>query len=236
MNLILIHDADFISADRLQLRDPRRVRHLRKVLHARPGDMLRMGKLNGLCGQAELLSLDRNAAELRVTLDTPPPEPSPHRLVLALPRPPALRRILRAVTSMGLKRIALIGSGRVEGSFWQSSQVTPPRIHEQLELGLEQARDTLLPEVVLERRFSRFAREQLPEWLRDSRGLVGHPAGSRPCPRDVTDAITVVIGPEGGWLDAELAQLAAAGVEPVTLGDRPLSVETAVVALLSRLG
>ncbi len=50
--------------------------------------------------------------------------------------------------------------------------------------------------------------------------------------------LTVLVGPEGGWADAELAQGAAAGWQLVTLGGRTLRAETAalvVTALLQHL-
>ena len=45
----------------------------------------------------------------------------------------------------------------------------------------------------------------------------------------------MAIGPEGGWIPYEVEKLAAAGLQPVQLGERILRVETAVSALLARL-
>ena len=46
----------------------------------------------------------------------------------------------------------------------------------------------------------------------------------------------LVVGPEGGFVPRELETLAAAGARTVGLGPRALRVETAVVALLARVG
>ena len=40
----------------------------------------------------------------------------------------------------------------------------------------------------------------------------------------------LLVGPEGGWTDAERAELAALGCVAITLGHRVLRVETAAVA------
>ena len=69
---------------------------------------------------------------------------------------------------MGVKRIVLIGARRVERSFWNSRVLREPALHEQLVLGLEQACDTVLPEVLLRTRFKTFVVDELPQWSRDS--------------------------------------------------------------------
>lgn len=47
--------------------------------------------------------------------------------------------------------------------------------------------------------------------------------------------LTAVIGPKGGWDDAELASARAAGFEVVTLGGRIMRAETAAIALTAIL-
>jgi 16S rRNA (uracil1498-N3)-methyltransferase len=49
-------------------------------------------------------------------------------------------------------------------------------------------------------------------------------------------ALTLLVGPEGGWSDKELAQAREAGVEAVRFGPRVLRTETAGLALLSAAG
>ncbi len=108
-------------------------------------------------------------------LDQPPPEKLPLTLLLALPRPKMLRRVLQTVSSMGVPRLILLNSYRVEKSFWQTPFLEPAAIREQLILGLEQARDTVLPEVIIEKRFKPFVEDQLPGIAAGTVGLVGHP-------------------------------------------------------------
>ena len=72
MNLLLLEEADFIAADRVVLRD-RRLTHMQEVHRCEVGDSMRVGRIGGLMGSAEVLRLDASEAELRVTLDLPPP-------------------------------------------------------------------------------------------------------------------------------------------------------------------
>ena len=100
---------------------------------------------------------------------------------------------------------------------------------------LEQARDTVLPEVTIEKRFKPFVEDRLPALAAGSLGLIGHPGPWPACPRAVEQAVTLAIGPEGGWIPYEVEKLREAGLAPVQLGERILRVETAVTALLARL-
>ncbi|WP_426142272.1 16S rRNA (uracil(1498)-N(3))-methyltransferase [Pseudomonas sp. DWP3-1-2] len=234
MNLLLLEEADFIAADRVILRD-RRLTHMQEVHRAVVGDSLRVGRVGGLMGNAELLRLEGHEAELRVSLDTPPPEKLPLTLLLALPRPKMLRRVFQTIATMGVPRVILLNSYRVEKSFWQTPFLEPAAIREQLILGLEQARDTVLPEVIIEKRFKPFVEDRLPQRVEGTLGLVGHPGQFPPCPRVAQQPVTLAIGPEGGWIPYEIDLLHKAGLQPVQLGERILRVETAVTALLARL-
>lgn len=234
MNLLLLEEADFIAADRVILRD-RRLTHLQEVHRSEVGDSLRVGRINGLMGSAELLRLEAGEAELRVSLDQPPPAKLPLTLVLALPRPKMLRRVFQTVATMGVAKVILVNSYRVEKSFWQTPFLEPEAIREQLILGLEQARDTVLPEIVIEKRFKPFVEDRLPAIAEGTLGLVGHPGNFPPCPRALSEPVTLAIGPEGGWIPYEIDLLAKSGLQPVQLGERILRVETAVTALLARL-
>lgn len=234
MNLLLLDDADFVAADRVVLRD-RRLTHMQEVHRAESGDRMRVGRLGGLMGEGRLLRLDANEAELQVSFDQAPPAKLPLTLLLALPRPKMLRRVLQTVAAMGVPRLVLLNSYRVEKSFWQTPFLEPEAVREQLILGLEQARDTVLPEVIIEKRFKPFVEDRLPALAAGSLGLIGHPGPWPECPRALSEPVTLAIGPEGGWIPYEVDKLREAGLNPVQLGERILRVETAVTALLARL-
>jgi RsmE family RNA methyltransferase len=234
VNLLLLEEADFVAADRVVLGD-RRFTHMQEIHRVAVGDNLRVGRLGGQMGQAQVLRLEGHEAELQVTFDQPPPAKLPLTLVLALPRPKMLRRVFQTVATMGVPKLILVNSYRVEKSFWQTPFLEPDAIREQLILGLEQARDTVLPEVIIEKRFKPFVEDRLPAISAGTLGLVGHPGNHPPCPRGLNEPVTLAIGPEGGWIPYEIDLLNKAGLTPVQLGDRILRVETAVTALLARL-
>ena len=234
MNLILLFPDDFI-ADTLVRLQGRRLKHVLDVHRAAVGDELVVGVLNGRIGSGKITRLDQTILEMEVRLDREPPRPLPLTLVLALPRPKVLRRVLRSVSSMGVKRLFLLNAFRVEKSFWQSPFLSSEAINEQLCLGLEQARDTVLPDAQLRKLFKPFVEDELPGLIKGTDALVAHPHAAAPCPRGINSPVTLAIGPEGGFIPYEIDMLTACGCTPVQMGERILSVETAVPALLSRL-
>lgn len=233
MNLILLDKDDFIAADRVRLSGRRR-EHVLAVQRAAVGDCLRVGVLHGLIGTGTVLALDSDKLELAISLSQLPPPPLPVTLLLALPRPKMLKRVLQCVTSLGVKQIYLFNSYRVEKSFWGSPLLQAEQLQEQLLLGLEQARDTLLPKVELRPRFKPFVEDELPQIAAATVAYVAHPSATGTCPRGSNGPVTLAIGPEGGFIPYEVEKLQACGFRPISLGARILRVETAVPVLLSR--
>jgi 16S rRNA (uracil1498-N3)-methyltransferase len=228
MNLVLLFDDDFVSDDLVRLTGRRRD-HVLNVHRAAPGDELVVGVAGGKIGTGTVTEAGE-AIEMRVRLDRDPPPALPITLIVALPRPKVLNRVIASVTSMGVKRLYLINAWRVEKSYWKSPRLAPENLREQSILGLEQARDTVLPEISLQRFFRPF----LETFVATGRKLVAHPYATEECPRSVGEA-TVVVGPEGGFIQQELESLERAGFALVTMGPRILPVETAVAALIGRL-
>jgi len=234
MNLILLGKADFVEENQVCLTG-RRLEHIVKIQRAKVGDKLRVGKVNGLLGSGEIITLSEHKLEMNIHLEQQPPEPLPITLLLALPRPKMLKRILQSVSSLGVKQIYLINSYRVDKSFWGSPLLQPDRLKEQLLLGLEQARDTVLPEVHQRPRFKPFVEDDLPDIIKGTAAYVAHPEAQSSCPSTLMQKTTLAVGPEGGFIPYEIEKLRNCGFLPFSLGERILRVETAVPVLLSRL-
>ncbi len=232
MNLVLFA-ADEMSGDVVRLTG-RRAEHIRAVHRAAAGDDLTVGVENGRIGRGTVITLD--PLELRVVLDREPPPPLPVTLVLALPRPKVLNRVIAGATSMGVKRIVIINAWRVEKSYWKSPRLSPENLHAQSVAGLEQAEDTVLPAIELRRLFRPFVENELPSIAAGSRAIVAHPKASSDVPRALTGPVTLAIGPEGGFIEKEIESFMRIGFETVSLGPRILRVETAIAALLARVG
>ncbi|MFT6287866.1 MAG: RsmE family RNA methyltransferase [Alcanivorax sp.] len=231
---MLFTAADFNADRQLEVRD-RRLQHLLKVHRAQAGDEVRVGEIDGQMGSARIEFIDENRAILNVTLSEPPFPKLPLTLIVALPRPKMLRRILRTVAECGVAELHLINSYRVEKSYWQTPVLQEQTTKDYFLQGLEQSRDTVLPRLELHHRFKPFVEDQLTGLIAGKRALLAHPGDYLPCPAGCTEATAVVIGPEGGFIPYEAEKLIATGCLPVSMGPRILRVETAVSALLGRM-
>jgi RsmE family RNA methyltransferase len=233
MNLVLFDERDCVTPGRVIL-EGRRARHLEEVLGCRPGDELRVGRLRGGLGFGRVVTMVPGRVVLEVEISQSPPLPLPVSLLLALPRPKVLRRTLAAAITLGVKEIYLFHACRVEKSYWESSFLKPEKLFELSLLALEQAGDTIPPEIYLRKRFRPFAEDEIPGLADGCQGWFLHPAGAGDRGfMPVTPAL-VVIGPEGGFVPFELELLAAAGLRPLGLGSRILRVEQVVPAILGR--
>jgi 16S rRNA (uracil1498-N3)-methyltransferase len=236
VNLILLDPAE-LSADGTAHLAGRRAAHAAEVLRAPVGARLRVGVLGGRLGSGEVVSAARDELVLRVSLDQDPPPRAPVDLLLALPRPKILRKVLHAAASMGVARVALVGSYRVEKSYFGSPLLAPDALAAELRLGLEQGRDTVAPTVQVHRYFKPFVEDVLDGLFGDACRLLAHPGAASPLglARGAPARAVVAIGPEGGWTPFEVEELARRGFTLFSLGPRVLRVDTAVPYALGQV-
>lgn len=166
---------------------------------------------------------------------TPPPK-LPIDIIIALPRPIVLRRVLKSIASLGVGSLYIINAGRVEKSYWDSALIQKVTLRQWLIQGLELGGDTVLPEVELSRGFKDFVTNTLtPVATRYQNRLIAHPHDA--CQRTInmgvpyTGKVLLAIGPEGGWLPYEVERFTSGGFDLLDMGDRILGVETAVSTL-----
>ncbi len=238
MNLILLHPQEL--TDHHVTLTERRAEHIRKILRGTVGDSVRVGVLDGLLGTGCIKEMDGTRVVLQVHLTTEPPAFPPTDLILAVPRPIMLKRVLAQAVSMGVNRIFLINANRVEKSFFSSTLIQNNAFTEPLCLGLEQAVDTRLPEISVHPRFRPFVEDFLPELLTNCPiRLLAHPEGDKTIAQAAEGLLgqqaILAIGPEGGWVDFEVQRFKEQGFAPFSLGPRILRVDTAVPALMAQL-
>ncbi len=235
MNRILVTADEMVGSGRVTLTG-RRAEHLKTVLRAVPGQVVRIGVIDGACGEAEVLSCAGGRVELACRLDRPPPPPPRVSLLLALPRPKVMKRLWAPLASLGIRRLALTNAEKVERCYFDSHVLDPAWYRDELIEGLEQSGDTRLPEVVVRRRLKPFLEDELEAWYPSGCRLVCHPRGGdtiRRCVPPAAHEILLAVGPEGGWTPYELDLLAAHGFVRAHGGARVLRTDVAVIALVT---
>lgn len=236
MNFLLLHRDEVDDHGVARLRD-RRAEHLRTVLGATAGQRLRAGIVDGPIGTATV----REVTAEQVTVDTACSEAAPGGddvLLLAVPRPKVLLRMLAHAAALGFARIVLFRSWRVEKSHLQSTALRPEVQREQLLLGLEQAGRTHLPTVQFCPLFRPMVEDVLPVLDLPPLRCVGHPSAAIPS-HELELArgapFALALGPDGGLIPYEVKALAAEGFVPIASGPHPLRTETALAVLWGQL-
>lgn len=240
MNIILFEEEE-VEQNHVVL-DDHRAKHIVKVLHSKVGDSVRVGVVEGDIGTGKIIRIQKKfpfVVEMNVEFTDKTVSPPAIDLLLALPRPIMLKRILSQVTTLGVGRIFIINACRVEKSFWEAGILRRVEYRPHLIQGLEQAVDTHLPEVRIYRHFRPFVEDELPRIVQNyTHQLLAHPQGRQTLTASMggrKGRILYAIGPEGGWVDFELDKFEEAGMSSFSIGARILKVDTATVAIHARI-
>jgi 16S rRNA (uracil1498-N3)-methyltransferase len=201
----------------------------------RVGEMLALFDGRGTHARATLTALDPRRRELEMEIveraEAPLPRPRLH-LACALPKGDRQSVLLDMATQLGMQRFTPLECQRSVVKAGDNSAERWRRIC--LE-ACKQSRHLHLPRID-----APAAVEEVVAGATDAGdiALIAHPSGTRLSQALGTgpvDGITVLVGPEGGFTDAEVAQAISGGARPVGLGDAILRIETAAVAILAAI-
>lgn len=234
MNIVLLDANQDCSRDIWSIEDQRQIKHLNQHLQLKAGDTLKVGVRDGQRYLTEVQSITAQQIMLRPIQTESVPNKLPVHLILALPRPKVLRRMIMDAVTLGVERISLIHSYRVDKSYWQSPFLQ--QLDDYVTLGLEQAGDTIVPEIQLYKRFKPFVEDVLPTLISEQRpAYVAHPYAEQSMPHAIAYGCNLIVGPEGGFIPYEIELLKNNGCQAMSLGNRILRTETAVSNILGRL-
>lgn len=210
------------------------VRHLVQVL--RMGNGERLTVFNGEGGEyaAELVEVARRSARLRIDAHDPVSREAPLAVTIAqcVSKGDRMDYALQKATELGAAAFAPLlsvrGVVKLDGERWEK-KVEHWR---GVVIGAaEQSGRTRVPSVAAPERFESYVAAERPGLK-----LILAPGGDRGLSAlPAATAITALIGPEGGFDEAELALAGRHGWQRLALGPRILRTETAPVALLAAL-
>lgn len=237
MNLLLFRRSE-LSSDQGQIRGDR-AEHVRRILKKKVGDSIKAGVAGEGRGTAEIIEDRPDALTVRLGPLSPEPRPTTH-LIVALPRPLAVSRLLHTAASFGVDHIDLIRAWKVPRSYLDSPRLQSERIDADLRLGAEQGAQVWVPTFQVHDGFRRFVEDDLPTSpaLAESDGrfvLDLDARGQFPDGLAPSDRKSLVFGPEGGLIPEEVESFVRAGFSPVRLVRAILTTEIAIAASLAQL-
>lgn len=148
MNLLIVFEHEREDDGTVIVRGER-AHHLVSVLKAAPGSLVRMGQPGLGRGEATVISASPDEVVLQPgTLDKADSS-NGVELIVGLPRPQSLKKVLQLAGTFGARRVVFTGAFRVEKSYFHSPVLRPEQILEQLRLGMEQGVTTWLPQVAI---------------------------------------------------------------------------------------
>jgi 16S rRNA (uracil1498-N3)-methyltransferase len=255
MNRLLLARSELVpqsSASCVSTISGRQAEHLRKVIKPVIGTSLRAGIVNGPKGMATVVGISDAGyqVEFRVdavdcvgpeetVLDAVASAPWNVHMIIAMPRPKVLSRVLESLASFGVARISLTNSWRVDKSYLDSARLGSAEIAASLQLGAEQGGHCYLPRITVNQRFMSMIESFAELGAADSVRLLAHPNATRGI-EDVVAAnpavaTHVAIGPEGGWIDREVTTFEQQGFVRTRIVEQILRVEPAIAAVLGQL-
>ncbi|MEO6774528.1 MAG: RsmE family RNA methyltransferase [Kofleriaceae bacterium] len=250
MNLLLVEPSE-LASDLCVIAD-RRAAHLRDVLGIAPGVTVKMGIVGGAIGTGVVLADEAAGITLRFTRATGPAPQLDLELVLAVPRPKALARVIETCAAFAVRRIGLTNAWRVDKSYLRSPKLAAAALAHAARIGAEQGATTHLPEIQLHERLMELldARwpapqprddddddndDDLPRPPAAGRLLIAHP-DAKPIETVIRHGpLVLAIGPEGGWIQRELDTFVERGFTPCSLGAPILRTESAVSTALGQI-
>jgi 16S rRNA (uracil1498-N3)-methyltransferase len=204
--------------------------HLARVLRLVPGAMVFAFDGNGAEYECEVARVHKDAAELQVIARLSNEVESPLQLTLgqALIKGDKFDWVVQKATELGVTRLVPLVT---EHSELRKAEGRESRLQRWRRIALEATKQCgrrKLIELAEVATFVQFcAAETGVKLIFSERG------GSRLADVPRANAVTLAIGPEGGWSERELTLAEAHGFLPVQLGNRILRTETAAVAAVA---
>ena len=233
MNIVLL-DSRQTESEFWSISAKRQLEHLQAHLQIKVGDTLKVGIRNQKRYVTEVVEISETVVRIKPLYEEPVPAKLPVTLIVAMPRPKVLRRLMMDAVTLGVEKIILLHSYRVDKSYWQSPFLQ--QLDHYITLGLEQAGDTVVPPIEIYKRFKPFVEDILPSMIStDCPAYVAHPYSVMQMPSTIQHPCTVVIGPEGGFIPYEIELLVKNGCQAMSLGNRIIRTETVIPYVLGRL-
>jgi 16S rRNA (uracil1498-N3)-methyltransferase len=210
-------------------------RHLTRVLRVEPGQQYEISD-NHAAYLAEIAEARGERVVFRIVEPIPAPPPvAPITLLASIVKFDRFEWIVEKSTELGVERIVPVAATRTEKGLFEASAKRAERWLRIARESSQQSRRVRMPAILPAVRFERAIAETAEYRCFLDEGAAPPLLATLPAERATTDRIAVLLGPEGGWTDAERQLATASGWRAASLGPQILRTETAAVAALAIL-
>ena len=212
-----------------------RYSHIKSILHLKEKDSFKCGIINGKEGRGVIEEIN----EMRILFSfievAFPAKLYPINLIVGIPRPIQLKRLLKDIATMGVSSIHLVGTMLGEKSYMDSTLIEEKKIEKYLIEGASQAGSTLLPTYAIYSSIYQFFKNTS---LKEDDTKIIFDINYKNIPSASSEnikynSIWLAFGSERGWSEKEREMFYKQKFNFITLGKRILRTETATIAGLS---
>ncbi len=236
MNIITFQKEELDNSS-LCLSDAR-AGHIINILKSSVGDELKIGQINGHMGLARVVSIDASSVKLEILNLNLEPKCNDVSIVMALPRPQTIKKVLELSGVFAIKNLSFVKSKKVEKSYFSSSVLEASSIDSYLVKGMQQGVKTRKPIVSIYNSFHDGI-DKVLQSLSSNQSTARYIAdlynSNKMNSSDDLSSVLLAIGPEGGWIEEEIKHFHENAFKSISLGSSILRVEQAVCAALSQI-
>lgn len=211
-------------------------RHLRDVLRLKAGDEVYVFDGRGREFRCSIVNMSRHAAQLHIKAEVEPAKPESQlqlNLCVALLKGEKFDLVVQKATELGVSKVTPLITRYADIHLRDESDAAK-RVSRWQRIALEAAKQSgraFVPEIGKPVAFESVTVEGLGVMFSERGGdslesLIKHPA---------PEAVTALVGSEGGWSDEEIESARAREFHVITLGGRVLRAETAAITVTALL-
>ena len=207
-------------------------RHLTRVLRVEPGQRFEISD-NAAAYVAEIAEARGEHVVFRILQPVATVEmPVRITLLASLFKFDRFEWMVEKTTELGVERIVPVETARTENGLFEASRKRVERWRRIAREASQQSRRTRMPEIAMTGKLDGALRERADYRLFLDECEAPPLLGALK-PRAAKESAAFLLGPEGGWTEAEREGARNAGWSPVSLGPQILRAETAAAAAVA---
>lgn len=197
------------------------------------GIQVKCGILDGLMGVAKLENYTKDKMEFTLNLTQEPPLSKKTKVVIGIPRPQTVKKIIQVVASFGITEIHFVRFEKSIKSYCYSKVWEKASLDSEILESLEQVCDTSNKDIKKWDNSKDFFKDQFFSWINANKKIYLFDGRMNNLLGKLESECILVFGPEAGFTQKELEYFTELKIDGISLGDRMFRLEHALLYGLS---